>query len=201
MAPPPSADDRSDDRSDLDARIRFLLDKDELRELVFMYAHRIAAQDWSGFARLFTEDGVLDYSPVLVHARSSAAAEASRATGSDLVFTGRAAIAAFAPVLGRLEVKAFFGNHIVRVDGDTAVGISFFENRLIQDGASVMGAGRMFDEYRRVGGRWLMAYRRQELFFFTGLAEGWAGAPDRLRAAPPIPRRGWEEELIAQWGA
>jgi len=190
-----------DDRSRLEARIQLLLDKDELRELVFMYPHRIAAQDWRGLSRLFTEDGILDYSPTVALARPADVTRETREAGSDLVFVGRTAIAEFFPILARLHVKGFFTNHIVRVHGDTAVGISFYENRLIQDGESVMGAGRMCDEYRKVDGRWLISYRRQELFYFTGLKEGWAGAPERARKAPPIPARGWEEDLIAGWGA
>jgi hypothetical protein len=178
-----------------------LLEKDELRELVILYAHRIVTQDWRGIAELFTEDGILDYSDIATLARPAAATTAQRAAGSDLVFVGRQAIADFLPAVGRLEVKAFFTNHLVRVTGDDAVGICFFDNRVTQGGASVIGAGRMFDEYRRVAGRWRLAYRRQELFYFTGLHEGWAEGPDRHRPPTPIARRGWEAELIAGWGA
>jgi hypothetical protein len=54
----------------------------------------------------------------------------------------------------------------------------------------------MFDEYRRVDGRWLLSYRRQELFYFTGLKEGWAEGADAGRQPPPIAKRGWEDELL-----
>ncbi len=184
----------------MDARLQLLLDKDELRELVTLYAHRIVAGDWRGIAELFTEDGVLDYSDVVTFARPARATAAQRAAGSDLVFVGREAIAGFLPAVGRLEVKAFFTNHLVRVTGDDAVGICFFDNRVTQGGESVIGAGRMFDEYRRASGRWRLSYRRQDLFYFAGLQEGWAEGPDRLRQPPPIAKRGWEDELIASWG-
>ncbi len=185
----------------MDARMQLLLDKDELRELVTLYAHRIVTQDWRGIAELFTEDGVLDYSDVATFARPAQATAAQRAAGSDLVFVGRQAIAGFLPAVGRLEVKAFFTNHLVRVTGDDAVGICFFDNRVTQQGESVIGAGRMFDEYRKVAGRWRLAYRRQELFYFTGLKEGWAEGADRRRQPASIAKRGWEAELIASWGA
>lgn len=188
------------ERSAADARLQLLLDKDELRELAFLYAHRIVAQDFRGLANLFTEDGVLDYSDVVRLARSAQATTAEQAQGA-LVFVGRDAIAGFVPAIGRLEVKAFFANHVIRVTGDTAVGIVFFENRLIQGGESVIGAGRMFDEYRRVAGRWLISYRRQELFYMTGLHEGWAQGKDRDQPPGPVVRRGWEADLIASWGA
>jgi SnoaL-like domain len=179
-----------------DARIQLLLDKDELRELVILYAHRILAHDWRGISSLFTEDGVLDYSDVVTFARP---AKATGAPASALVFTGRQAICDFLPGVGRLDVKAFFTNHLVRVRGDDAVGLVCFENRLTQQGESVIGAGRMVDEYRRVGGRWLISYRRQELFYFTGLHEGWAEGADRDRRPGPSATRGWEDELIASF--
>lgn len=188
------------ERSAVDARVQLLLDKDELRELTFLYAHRIVAQDYRGLANLFTEDGVLDYADVVRLARPDLATIPEQAAGP-LVFVGRDAIAGFVPAIGRLEVKAFFTNHVIRVTGDTAVGIAFFENRLIQRGESVIGAGRMFDEFRRVAGRWLISYRRQELFYFTGLHEGWAQGADREQQPPPVVRRGWEADLIASWGA
>ena len=183
----------------MDARVQLLLDKHELRELVILYAHRIATKDFGGIARLFTEDGILDYSDVVTFARPAKATQAQRDAGSSLVFVGRQAIAEFLPAVGRLDVKAFFTAHLVRVSGDDAVGVSFFENRLTQAGESVMGAGRMWDEYRKIGGRWLLSYRRQDLFYFTGLKEGWAEGADRDRRPPPINKRGWEEELLATY--
>jgi hypothetical protein len=180
----------------MDTRMQRLLDKDEIRELVILYAHKIIAHDWSGISELYTEDGVMDYSDTVTFARPAKATAAQRIAGSDLVFVGRKAICDFLPAVGRLDVKAFFTNHLIRVTGDDAVGLVCFENRLTQTGDSVIGAGRMVDEYRRVGGRWLMSYRRQELFYFTGLREGWAEGPDRDRQPGPIAKRGWEDELI-----
>lgn len=180
----------------MDAHIRLLLDKDEIRELVFHYPHKLVTRDWRGIADLFTEDGILDYSDVVTFARTAQATQATRDAGSSLVFVGRDAIYKFVPAMGPLDVKAFFTNHLIRVDGDTAVGVSFYENRGTQHGESVIGAGRMFDEYRRVDGRWLFAYRRQELFFFTGLKEGWAEGRDRDRQPAPIAKRGWEDDLL-----
>jgi hypothetical protein len=190
----------STERSRIDARVQLLLDKDELRELASMYAHRIVAHDYRGFANLFTEDGILDYSDVVTFARPARATQIPREEAAKLVFVGRQAICDFIPAVCRLEVKAFFANHLIRVTGEQAVGIVFFENRLTQQGESVIGAGRMFDEYRKVSGRWLISYRRQELFYFTGLQEGWAEGPDRDRVPGPIAKRGWEDELVASWG-
>ena len=184
----------------MDARTRLLLDKDEIRELVYLYPHRLVTRDWRGIAALFTEDGILDYSDVATRGRSARAAQTQQDAGSSLVFVGRDAIYNFLPAVGQLDVKAFFSNHIIRVDGDTGVGVSFYDNRLTQQGESVIGAGRMFDEYRRVDGRWLFAYRRQELFFFTGLKEGWAEGPDRDRRPAPIAKRGWEDDLLGIGG-
>jgi hypothetical protein len=198
-----SATDRSPPAppASLEARIQLLLDKDELRELTFLYAHRMLASDWRGIANLFTEDGVLDYSPVVALTRPAQVTQVHRDAGSDLIFVGRQAICDFIAVVGPLQVKGFFTNHVIRVTGDAAVSIAHFENRLVQQGESVAGAGRMCDEYKRVGGRWLISYRRQELFYFAALKEGWAASLERARQAAPIPQRGWEAELIRDWGS
>jgi len=183
----------------MDARVQLLLDKDEIRELAFLYAHRIVAHDWRGMSNLFTEDGILDYSDVATFARPAKATQAQRDAGSTLVFVGRAAICDFVPAIGRLDVKVFFTNHLIRVNGNDAVGIAFFDNRVTQQGESVIGAGRMFDEYKKVDGRWLFSYRRQELFYFTGLKEGWAEGADRHRQPAPIAKRGWEDDFLQGW--
>lgn len=175
--------------------LQLLLDKDEIRELVSLYVHRMLVADWQGMAALFTEDGVLDYAQALAFVRLARAAR-ERDPDTTLVFRGRAEIAAYLPITEQLHVRAFFTNHVISVTGDTAVCLSTFDNRLIQRGESVVGAGRMSDELRRVGGRWLFAYRRQELFFMTGLAQGWADGADRTHPAPLTSARGWEAELI-----
>lgn len=199
MSPERSQSDAQIDAR-IDARIQLLLDKDEIRELVSVYTHRLIAKDFRGLADLFTEDGILDYSDVVTFARPSRATGTGRDAAAQLVFVGRQALCEFLPAIGRLDVKAFFTNHVIRVTGEDAVGASFFENRLTQQGESVIGAGRMFDEYRKVGGRWQISYRRQELFYFTGLQEGWAEGADRDRLPAPIAKRGWEDALIAEWG-
>jgi ketosteroid isomerase-like protein len=182
-------------------RLQALLDKDEIRELTFMYAHRILTQDWAGLAALFAEDAVVDYTNVATLLRFRRATTSAREEGSDLMIRGRAQIERFFPITARLDVKAYFTNHVIRVTGDAAVGISMFENRVTELGQSVIGAGRMYDEYRRIHGRWRISYRRQELFYVTGLNEGWAEGPDRDRELPPMNQRGWEDELIRGWGA
>jgi hypothetical protein len=191
---------RSTERSDLDSRVQLLLDKDEIRELTVMYVHRILARDWRGVANLFTEDCVVDYSDVGTFSRVARATQPNRDAGASMVLVGRKAVYDFFPVTGRLDVRAFFTNHIIRVNGEDAVGICLFENRITQDDESVIGAGRMFDEYQKIEGRWLISYRRQELFYMTGLKEGWAESPDRHKQPPPVVQRGWEEDLIKSWG-
>ena len=175
--------------------VQRLLDKDDIRELVALYVHRMLVSDWRGMADLFTEDGVLDYSQALAFVRLARAARA-RDPHTTLIYRGRAAIASYLPITEQLNVRAFFTNHVISVTGDTAVCISTFDNRLVQHGESVLGAGRMSDELRRVGGRWLFSYRRQELFFITGLAQGWADGSDRTEPAPLTSARGWEDELL-----
>jgi hypothetical protein len=192
---------KRDDLAD-EVNLRMLIDRAEIGDLVSLYAHCIAAESWLALSNLFTPDAVVDFSDLMTFARPARATTSQRSQFPNLVFHGRDAIFNFFPIAGRLGMKAFFSNHIIRVSGDDAKGVSFFENRLSQGEDSVIGAGRMIDEYTRTGGRWLIAYRRQELFYFTGLKEGWAESIDRLRTPPPPKTRGWEDEFLTtsqQW--
>src|SRR5262245_49794646 len=107
----------------MDVRVQLLLDKDEIRELVYRYAHLIIVRDWAGMANLFTEDATMDYSQAVAFMRLAQATETERAAGSTLVFVGRQAIRDYLPVTERLAVKAFFTNHIIRIRGEAAVGV------------------------------------------------------------------------------
>ena len=73
-----------------------------------------------------------------------------------------------------LEVKPFFTNHVIHIDGHRAHGICSLENRGVRGGESMIGAGRLHDEYEKVAGEWKFASRRVEMFYFVPLTEGWA---------------------------
>ena len=55
-----------------------------------------------------------------------------------------------------------------------ARGTCCFENRGVQGEESMIGAGRLHDEYEKVGEAWKFRSRRVEIFYFVPLREGWA---------------------------
>ena len=148
-----------------EAMVQELWDREKIRELTYQYGLSIELQDEDRMAALFTEDGVADFSQL----------------GRGEI-RGHQALREFYRTTWPLEVKPFFTNHIIEIDGDRATGICSLENRATRDGESLIGAGRLHDEYRRVDGEWKFARRRVEMFYFAPLREGWAkrAGPDQL---------------------
>jgi len=143
----------------LEQMVRNLWDREQIRELTYAYGLAIEAQDAARMASLFTADGAVDFT--------------SLGRG---VMRGHAEIMAFYRSLWALDVKPFFTNHVIEVDGDRASGICSFENRARRGTQSIIGAGRLHDTYMRVEERWKFASRRVEVFYFVPLAQGWAEA-------------------------
>jgi uncharacterized protein (TIGR02246 family) len=137
--------------------VRELWDREKIRELTYAYGLAIEDQDGERMAGLFTPDGSVDFS--------------SLGRG---VISGRDAINAFYTSTWPLEVKPFFTNHVITIDGDRASGICSVENRATRDGESWIGAGRLHDTYEKREGEWKFASRRVEMFYFVPLAQGWA---------------------------
>lgn len=146
-------------------RVQELWDRECIKELTHHYGRAIETQDESYMASLFTEDGEVDFTQM-----------------GRGIMKGHQAIREFYPTTWPLEVKPFFSNHIIEIDGDRATGTCSLENRATRDGESWIGAGRLHDEYRRVDGVWKFSRRRVEMIYFAPLAEGWArgGGPSPL---------------------
>ncbi len=143
---------------DLRKKVEELWNREKIRELTYAYGQCIERQDADGMARLFTEEATVDFS--------------SLGRG---VHRGREAIKAFYESTWPLKVRPFFTNHVLEfLDESHARGTCSFENRAVQGGESLMGAGRLHDEYEKVGGEWKFRSRRVELFYFVPLREGWA---------------------------
>ena len=140
-----------------EAMVQELWDREMLRELTYQYGLAIESQDEDRMASLFTEKGEADFSQL-----------------GRGVIQGREALREFYRTTWPLEVKPFFSNHVLEIDGDRATGTCSLENRATRDGESLIGAGRLYDEYERVDGEWKFAKRRVEMFYFTPLSEGWA---------------------------
>jgi len=112
-------------------------DRDAIRELLALYCWYIdtgVAEEW---ADLYTEDG--------------------RFEGNGAPIVGREALRAFASTLDSGSMHRMVTNEVIDVDdGDATCRSSI----LITSGGTIVMTGRVYDELRRVGGRWRIAHRR-----------------------------------------
>jgi len=149
----------------LEEMVQELWDREQIKELTYEYGLAIESQDAERMVGLFTEDGTVDFS--------------SLGRG---VITGRNALKEFYQGTWPLRVKPFFTNHIIRIQGNHATGTCSLENRATRGEDSLIGAGRLHDEYEKVSGKWKFKSRRVEMFYFVSLTEGWAktAGPEKL---------------------
>ena len=147
-----------------DEMVNELWQREMIRELTYEYGLAIEAQDIERLVGLFTSDGSVDFS--------------SLGRG---VIRGHEALREFYVQTWPLQVKPFFTNHVIRINGDLASGICSLENRGVRDGQSMIGAGRLHDTYARQDGAWKFTSRRVEMFYFVPLGEGWAAQADAGR--------------------
>lgn len=143
----------------IEEMVQELWDREKIKELTYQYGLAIEAQDETRMANLFTEDGSVDFS--------------SLGRG---VIKGHAALKEFYRGTWPLKVKPFFTNHVIHITGSRATGICSLENRATRGEESLIGAGRLHDEYEKVNGEWKFKSRRVEMFYLVPLSEGWAKA-------------------------
>jgi hypothetical protein len=137
-------------RAPTERTIQELADREEIRDLVATYAHRVT--HGLSVADLFTDDGAY------IHRRSrDAEPEVSRGRAQlDAHYVGRPGAAGVATPM--------IHNTLIKIDGDHAAGICSVELRLWRDGASALASGYYQDRYRREDGRWKFVER--DLTFF-----------------------------------
>ncbi len=145
----------------LEEMVEELWAREKIKELTYEYGLAIEAQDVERLVNLFTPDGSVDFS--------------SLGAG---VIKGREALKNFYRATWPLRVKPFFTNHIIHLQGERASGICSLENRATRGDQSLIGAGRLHDEYVRLDGAWKFKSRRVEMFYFVPLNEGWAKAKE-----------------------
>jgi hypothetical protein len=143
----------------LDERLRDLADREELRELIARYAHRVALG--VSPADLFTDDGAIIY--------TFPGQEAHETRGRENLDRsyGESALIAERPL-------PMLHNILLKIDGDTAIGLCSNEVRVTQDGESMIGSGYYEDRFRREDGRWRFAVREVTMFHWVPLRQGWA---------------------------
>ena len=141
----------------LEAKVRELSDREAIRELRCYYHEYINTGKLGDIARLFIEDGELDF--------------AHMGKGK-----GRAFQKKFFEGLSNYlsTVKQFIHNQIIEVRGDTATGISYLEAKPVYKGESFLVAGRYDDEYVRQDGQWKFKKMKFTPYFMVPLKEGWA---------------------------
>ena len=137
-----------------------LIDREELRQLVARYSHRIARS--RTVDDLFTEDGAYvqrlpGKPPKFVRGRRAIAS----------LYVGWVPDAADSP-------KPMIHNLLLRVAGDEAVGLSSNEVRMTAEGQSLIGSAYYRDRFRREDGRWRISLRDSTFFHLVPLARGWA---------------------------
>ena len=147
------------DGKSLEARIQELADREELRELIANYAHRIARG--VSAADLFTEDGGFSLKtpgqPIQI------------VSGGDSV---RKMYAMIRPEDD--HPLPMIHNYQIVIEGDDAYGLCSNEIRAISAGKSVIGSGYYEDRFRRVDGRWKFVQRDATMFHWVPIQQGWA---------------------------
>ena len=140
-------------------RMQELIDREELRELTAIYAHRVA--QGVSIADLFTDDGVF-----IVNYPNRPKTETR----------GRAALdRSFADTAKRpIRPLPMIHNHLVEINGNNATGICSNELRMTENGKSMIGSGYYLDQMRRENGRWRFVVRDMHFIHWVPIQEGWA---------------------------
>lgn len=126
--------------------LRVLCDREEIKELRYEYFYRVDDRDWSGYASLFTEDGIADM---------GGDDPFGRMVGHDEIKDGIELIG------NQFDFWAHWGwNPIIEVDGDEGTGRWYFGGPFTMrdteyvDPMDAWILGTYYDEYRRVDGEW-----------------------------------------------
>lgn len=149
----------------LEQKVQELADREEIRDLIATYAHRVAHGE--SIADLFTDDGVWTI----------------RRLPDDKVEV----------VSGMKQLMEHFAkrppedehpmpmihNFLIKLDGDNGQGLNSNELRISVNGESIIASGYYEDVYRRVNGRWRFARRDTTFFHWVPIQQGWARPADK----------------------
>jgi ketosteroid isomerase-like protein len=148
------------DNKTLEQKVQELGDREELRELISKYAHKIA-RGYS-VADMFTEDGdFITRTPA----------------GPPTEVRPRAAIAKMyeEAIPKRVDTpKPQIHNYVFAISGDNAKGVCSNELRITSQGQSIIASGYYDDIYRRENGRWSFVVRDANFFHWVPIQQGWA---------------------------
>jgi hypothetical protein len=143
----------------LEQKVQELADREEIRELIAAYAHRVA--HGLPIANLFTDDGVF------INVRPGLSTSESR---------GRAALETrFGPRGDETgNPLPMIHNQIIQLDGEEGRGICSNELRLTENGRSIIASAWYEDRFRHENRHWLFAERKVTFFHWVPIHEGWA---------------------------
>lgn len=159
---------------DLSSRIRRIEDRLEIAELPARYSRCLDDRDYAKLADVFCEDATFEH------------------VGGEAHLVGLDVIEGYL----RNNVKhVLFSLHIPhaqvveRLERDHAEGWVSAHAEMSRDDGLMAIAVRYVDDYRREGGRWKIAHRRVNFFYFTRWEELASVASTRLRWTYPGPPR------------
>lgn len=143
----------------LEARVRLLEDKDDLRALRDAYHACINDSRYAEIADLFVDDAYVKL-------------------GYLADYRGRAAIDAGFRGMGERErffIRQYIHSHRISVDGDIATGHSYLDARYGRFGVSYLVAGRYDDRYVRTSDGWRFQEMTIDFDYTVPAAVGWTG--------------------------
>lgn len=144
----------------LEQKVQELADREEIRDLIATYAHRVAHGE--SIADLFTDDGVwtirrLPDEAVEVVSGMKELVEHFKASAPEAE-----------------HPMPMIHNFLIKIDGDKGTGLNSNELRISVEGKSVIASGYYEDIYRKVNGHWRFARRDTTFFHWVPIQEGWA---------------------------
>jgi hypothetical protein len=148
------------DGKTLEQKVREIVDREEIRDLIATYAHRMARG--VSVADLFTEDGAY----INRGTPGQAPREVRGWAALDKYYGGREDWPE--------HPLPMIHNHLIEVNGAEAKGICSVEIRLAANGESVVASGYYLDRFRRDAGRWKFVERDCAMFHWVALKDGWA---------------------------
>ena len=144
----------------LEAKVQELTDREEIRDLIATYAHRVA--HGLSIADLFTEDGVF----INRHSPNGPASEARGRKALEARFHDRPG--------DEGNSLPMIHNYLISIHGDEATDTCSNELRIVENGQSIIASGYYQDRLRRENGRWKFASREITFFHWVPIQQGWA---------------------------
>jgi hypothetical protein len=150
-------------------KVEELWNREQIKSLTYAYGECILRRDAEGMAKLFTNDGSVDFSYL--------------GWG---IHTGHEAIKKHYAGTWSYRVKPFFTNHYIEfIDKIHARGWCWLDNRGVRNGESLISCDRIYDEYQIVDGNWLFSSRRIVQFFLVPLSKGWGKELEEFTEVEP----------------